>query len=86
VGICVFRQNEKRDSITMKIVPKYGIVGFFDILGYRNLMLNNKIESTAKIFLEIIDKLPSFVRYRVMKSILHPNAREIAGEILRTYP
>lgn len=80
----MFFQAEMKKGIvlTMKIITEYGIVGIFDILGYRNLMLNNKIEITAEIVLEIIEKIPSFVRNRVMASILHPEGRKIAIEIL----
>ncbi len=65
-----------------EINPEYGIVAFFDILGYRNLVLNNKIEKTASIVLEIIDKLPSFVRSNVLWAIPRVDSQEIANNIL----
>ncbi|MGD0626388.1 MAG: hypothetical protein ABSB32_16925 [Thermodesulfobacteriota bacterium] len=66
----------------MKIIPEYGIVAFFDILGYRNLILNNKIETTASIALEIINKIPLFVRSYVLTAIPRADAQEIASDIL----
>jgi len=66
-----------------EISPEYGAVAFFDILGYRNLNLHNEIETTASIVLEIIDKIPSFVRSYVLEAIPRPDAKEIADDILR---
>lgn len=44
-----------------------GIVGFFDIMGYQNIIRNNSVEETAKIVEDIIYKLPAFVEARVKK-------------------
>lgn len=66
----------------VEINPEYGIVAFFDILGYRNLILNNKIEKTASIVLGIIDNLPSFVKSHVLWAIPKASAQEIANNIL----
>jgi len=66
----------------MKIIPEYGIVAFFDILGYRNLILSNTIETTATVVIEIINKIPLFVRSFVLSAIPRPDAQEIADDIL----
>ncbi len=68
-----------------EIIPEYGMVAFFDILGYRNISLNNKIEATATIVLEIIDEIPSFVRLHVLEAIPRPDAKEIADYISRIF-
>lgn len=41
---------------------KTGIVGFFDILGYQNIIDNNEIEKTINIISDIIVRLPAKVR------------------------
>src|SRR4030042_6115412 len=66
-----------------KMIPEYGIIAFFDILGYRNLILNNKIETTASIVLEIINKIPSFVRSHVLEAIPKTGAKESGDDILK---
>lgn len=42
-----------------------GFIGFFDILGYQNIIANKEIEEVAKIIDEIIIKLPDEVRSRL---------------------
>lgn len=44
---------------------KKGIIGFFDILGYQNLIDNNDIEDVVRIISETIDKLPSDARDKI---------------------
>lgn len=49
--------------------PKIGMVGFFDILGYQNVIANNAIENTASIVLSIINKMPDIAKGEVLKTI-----------------
>lgn len=44
---------------------KDGIIGFFDILGYQNIIDNNDIEDVVKIVSETIDKLPSDAKAKI---------------------
>ena len=44
-----------------------GIVGFFDVMGYQDIIDNNNIEIVAKIISETIDKLPDESRLIFLK-------------------
>lgn len=48
---------------------KTGMVGFFDILGYQNVIANNAIEQTANIVLSIINKMPEISKSDILKTI-----------------
>jgi hypothetical protein len=47
LGLTGKRGRVRGGVAVVEIIPEYGIVALFDILGYRNLVLNNKIEKTA---------------------------------------
>ena len=55
---------------------KTGIVGFFDILGYQNIINNNEIEKTANIISDVILNLPEKVKVKQSKAY-----EKIASEI-----
>lgn len=42
--------------------PTFGLIGFFDILGYQNLLENNSPESIADTVLNKINNLPETVK------------------------
>lgn len=46
-----------------------GFVGFFDILGYQNIVLNNDIDKVAEIITNIILELPSIVKKDVKDTL-----------------
>lgn len=50
-------------------MAKQGLVGFFDILGYQNIIDNNDIEKVSEIISKIFLKLPDDVRREMVKPI-----------------
>ena len=54
-------------------MSEYGLVGFFDILGYQNIIDNNKIEDTSTIIADIIHTLPSSVKDNLIKLLVDEN-------------
>ena len=43
-------------------MTKYGLVGFFDVLGYQSIIDNNEIEDVIKIITNIIKKIPEQIK------------------------
>jgi hypothetical protein len=58
---------------------QFGFVGFFDIMGYKNIIRNNQIQDVAIIISEIIDKLPDLAKNRFAKYLFEddPARRKI---------
>jgi hypothetical protein len=54
--------NEMKTFLPTDLHPQYGILALYDILGYQNLIINNKIEIAASVVLNIIENLPEMVR------------------------
>jgi hypothetical protein len=50
---------------------KEGIVGFFDILGYQEIIANDEIEQTSAFVSDLFEKLPGEVE-KTIKSIIAP--------------
>ncbi|MHA2366259.1 MAG: hypothetical protein ACXAC7_20050 [Candidatus Hodarchaeales archaeon] len=45
----------------MEIKPKTGLIGFFDILGYQQMLMSNEVEVVAKIIVDVLAKTPKNV-------------------------
>ncbi|MHA2238176.1 MAG: hypothetical protein ACXAB2_07370 [Candidatus Hodarchaeales archaeon] len=50
----------------VEVVPKTGLIGFFDILGYQQMLLNNEVERTSHLIVDVIANIPS----EVVKNLL----------------
>jgi len=60
-----------------------GLVGFFDILGYKNIIRNEQIEYTANIISKIIKKLPQITKDKIVKDFAETfNMEEAKAENL----
>jgi hypothetical protein len=60
----------------MMLEPENGIVGFFDIMGYQNIIDNNEIKTVADIIFEVIDKLPGEARSNALKLFERPEIND----------
>ncbi|MHA2032708.1 MAG: hypothetical protein ACW99Q_25340, partial [Candidatus Kariarchaeaceae archaeon] len=50
----------------VEVVPKTGLIGFFDILGYQQMLLNNEVERTSHLIVDVIANIPP----EVVKNLL----------------
>ena len=67
-----------------KIPIHVGLVGLFDILGYKNLIKNNQLESTANIITDIVNELPEKAKRIYLegrKEEVKPKVKNIQQEI-----
>ncbi|UCF99493.1 MAG: hypothetical protein JSV89_08125 [Spirochaetaceae bacterium] len=53
--------NGNGDTPGSQIDFQSGLVGFFDILGYQQMLLNNDVEKAARLIVEVIANIPSEV-------------------------
>jgi hypothetical protein len=51
------------------IKQKYGLIGFFDILGYTNIIENNEIEKVAEIVGEKLVKIPGLAQTKILEPV-----------------
>jgi hypothetical protein len=64
-----------------------GLVGFFDILGYQNIVDNNTIEEVSEIITGLLLKLPDIVRSNMKESFsekIRPGMEARLGELRAT--
>jgi len=45
----------------VEVTAKTGLVGFFDILGYQQMLLANDVESTARVVVDVLAEVPNLV-------------------------
>ena len=50
----------------VKIKSQSGLIAFFDILGYQQMLINNEVEKTAHLIVDVIANIPS----EVIKNLL----------------
>jgi hypothetical protein len=50
----------------IEVIPKTGLIAFFDILGYQQMLMNNEVEKTAHLIVDVIANIPS----EVVKNLL----------------
>jgi hypothetical protein len=60
------------------VKSQVGYVGFFDILGYKQVILNNQINATAKLISDILMKMPDTVVTNITRSDA-PAVHEMTG-------
>ena len=60
-----------------------GMVAFFDILGYQDIIDNNLIEEVAKIISDILLKLPSGTKERLLAELIDEGEyKEVVKNVL----
>ena len=52
-----------------EITTKYGLIGFFDILGYSNFLQNNSAGDAAQVVVNVLQSLPTEVRSIVCEEL-----------------
>ena len=55
-----------------------GLVAFFDILGYQQMLMNNEVETTAHLIVDVISNIPSDIITSVTRD------QGLGGQILET--
>ncbi|MHA2371312.1 MAG: hypothetical protein ACXADX_21050 [Candidatus Hodarchaeales archaeon] len=63
----------------VKIELNQGLIGFFDILGYQQMLLNNEVEKTAHLIVDVLANTPS----NILEALMMDTGQEY-DEQLRT--
>jgi hypothetical protein len=63
----------------VKIELKQGLIGFFDILGYQQMLLNNEVEKTAHLIVNVLANTPA----NILEALMMDTGQEY-DERLRT--
>jgi len=72
--------EESKRATTHEVSPSLGLVGFFDILGYSNILENNEVIQSASIVLDILQKLPERT-FKLQSSLVDKSALHVLNEV-----
>ena len=63
-----------------QIQPQIGFVGFFDILGYSQIMLNNNIHKTSQFVSDTLMNIPMNLikRQRYQREFIGPGSKALS--------
>ncbi len=61
----------------VEVQAKTGLVGFFDILGYQQMLLANDVSSTARIVVDVLSEVPD----NVVAGVLEDQGHELQDDL-----
>ncbi len=64
----------------IEITTKKGLIAFFDILGYQQILLSNEVQKTAELIVDVLAKVPN----EIVRLVTEPDLGLIINENLKT--